>query len=273
MREEIEIPSNHPRGRSLRIRELLAMNYRLGIVVPQGLIAHGRGEAFDYLLGERTIKPALRAITATGAAMLLANRPVISVNGNSAALVAKDLVELAMITGSKIEVNLFYRSLEREMAIEKALRDAGADDVLGVGARASARIPELSSERRKVDMRGIYSADLVFVPLEDGDRTEALRRMGKNVVAIDLNPLSRTARHASITIVDNIVRALPLLIEEVRRLTSKSERELRMVVRRFDNGKNLMDCIRFMAKRLLQVAKRNELYPEALRRLSNLSME
>ncbi|NIM45309.1 MAG: DUF137 domain-containing protein, partial [Nitrososphaeria archaeon] len=65
---------------------------------------------------------------------------------------------------------------------------------LGVGETSSARIPELRSERRKVDARGIYSADVVLVPLEDGDRTEALRRMGKSVIAIDLNPLSRTAR-------------------------------------------------------------------------------
>ena len=31
-------------------------------------------------------------------------------------------------------------------------------------------------------------ADTVLVPLEDGDRTEALVKMGKTVVAIDLNP-------------------------------------------------------------------------------------
>ncbi|MEM2955261.1 MAG: 4-phosphopantoate--beta-alanine ligase [Nitrososphaerales archaeon] len=267
MKEEIEIPPDHPRAESLRIREKLIMNYRLGIVVPQGLIAHGRGEAFDYLIGERTIKPAFKAITTAAAAILLAKHPVISVNGNSSALVAKELVELANITGSKIEVNLFYRSLEREMAIEKALIDAGAKEVLGVGNRASARIPELSSERRKVDVRGIYSADLVLLSLEDGDRTEALRKMGKNVIAIDLNPLSRTARYASITIVDNVVRALPLLIDEVQRLKFKSEKELWRIIRRFDNERNLGDCIRFMAKRLMEIKKRNLLYPGALERL------
>lgn len=50
---------------------------------------------------------------------------------------------------------------------------------------------------------------MVLVPLEDGDRTEALRRMGKTVIAIDLNPLSRTSRAANITIVDNVIRAVP----------------------------------------------------------------
>ncbi|MCP8315449.1 MAG: phosphopantothenate/pantothenate synthetase, partial [archaeon] len=249
-----------------RVREKLVMNYRLGIVVPQGLVAHGRGEAFDYLLGERTIKPAFKAITAAGAAMLLAKHPVVSVNGNSLALAAKELVELANITGSKIEVNLFYRSLEREIAMEKALMNAGAREVLGIGDKASARIPELSSERRKVDVRGIYSADLVLVPLEDGDRTEALRKMGKNVIAIDLNPLSRTAHHASVTIVDNIVRALPLLIDEVRRLKLKGKKELWRIVERFDNEKNLGDCIKFMAKRLMEIKKRNLIYPKASER-------
>ncbi len=51
----------------------------------------------------------------------------------------------------------------------------GAEEVLGVGDDASCTIPELFSERRRVSCRGIYIADVVLVPLEDGDRTEALR--------------------------------------------------------------------------------------------------
>jgi 4-phosphopantoate--beta-alanine ligase len=58
------------------------------------------------------------------------------------------------------------------------------------------------SDRRMVDPDGIYIADVVLVPLEDGDRTEALVKMGKKVIAIDLNPLSRTSQKASITIVE-----------------------------------------------------------------------
>ncbi|NIM45310.1 MAG: DUF137 domain-containing protein, partial [Nitrososphaeria archaeon] len=95
----MEVPPDHPRAESLRVREMIVMHYRLGIVVPQGLIAHGRGEAFDYLLGEKTIKPALTAIRAAGVAMLLAKHPVISMNGNSTALSAKEVVELAKLTG------------------------------------------------------------------------------------------------------------------------------------------------------------------------------
>ena len=46
--------------------------------------------------------------------------------------------------------------------------------------------------------------------------------MGKDVVTVDLNPMSRTAKQASVTIVDNVVRALPLLCEEIRKLTDST---------------------------------------------------
>ena len=55
-------------------------------------------------------------------------------------------------------------------------------------------------------------ADVVLVPLEDGDRTEALKKMGKTVITFDLNPLSRTSQKADITIVDNVIRGMKLLI-------------------------------------------------------------
>ena len=56
---------------------------------------------------------------------------------------------------------------------------------------------------------GIYCADVVLIPLEDGDRAEALVKVGKKVIAIDLNPLSRTAMAAHVTIVDELTRAVP----------------------------------------------------------------
>ena len=62
----------------------------------------------------------------------------------------------------------------------------------------------IDSNRKFVHPDGIFKADVVFVPLEDGDRCEALRKMGKDVVTVDLNPMSRTAQQASITIVDNV---------------------------------------------------------------------
>lgn len=226
------------------MREALVDGYRRGLVAAEGLIAHGRGEAYDYLLGERTTKAAQRAIKAAAAILLLSKRPVISVNGNTAALCPKEIVELADVIGAAIEVNLFYRTEERELAIKTELEKHGAENVLGVGTRASAMIPELQSERRRVDPEGIYIADTVFVPLEDGDRTEALVKMGKKVITVDLNPLSRTAKTAHITIVDNIARAMPALIEAARDM--KASKSLKKIVDSFDNKKNLRESIKII---------------------------
>jgi 4-phosphopantoate---beta-alanine ligase len=241
----ISIPPDHPRAKSLYTREMLVDGFRRGLVAPEGLIAHGRGEAYDYLAGERTTKTAQRAIKAAAAVLLLSKHPVISVNGNTAALCPKEVVELAQAANAAIEVNLFYRTEEREIAIKSELEKHGAKDVLGVGERASARIPELQSERRRVDPEGIYKADTVFVPLEDGDRTEALVKMGKTVITIDLNPLSRTARMAQITIVDNIVRAMPALVQAARSLDGKS---IKKIIDDFDNKKNLEESLKIIRR-------------------------
>lgn len=250
------IPPGHPRRESLLIREKIVEGFRKGIVVLEGLIAHGRGEAFDYILGEKTHEPALKAIEAAAATLLLAKYPVISVNGNTAALVPDHIVELARETNAKIEVNLFYRTREREEAIARWLREHGAEEILGVGEDASATIPELFSERRRVSPRGILIADVVLVPLEDGDRTEALRKMGKTVIAIDINPFSRTARTASITIVDNIVRAMPLLVEKVRELKNKEKSVLEDIVRSYDNDNVLREMVRIILDRLKTISEK-----------------
>ncbi len=248
------IPPNHPRRESLLVRERLVEGFRRGLVAVEGLIAHGRGECFDYLLGEETTPPARRAIRAAAAALLVAEKPVISVNGNTAALVPREIVELSRVTGAAIEVNLFYRTREREEAIARWLRMHGASEVLGVGEDASATIPELFSERRRVSPRGILVADTVLVPLEDGDRTEALRAMGKTVIAIDLNPLSRTARAANITIVDNVVRAVPLLVEEARRMRGLGKRRLEEMLRGYDNNAVLQESLRIILERLRRLS-------------------
>jgi 4-phosphopantoate--beta-alanine ligase len=178
------------------------------------------------------------------------------VNGNTAALVAEEIVKLANVTEAKIEVNLFYRSLGRELAIKKLLEKAGAREVLGVGRKASARILELNSERRRVDPRGIMAADVVLVPLEDGDRTEALVRMGKKVIAIDLNPLSRTAQKATITIVDNIVRAAPSLVQAAERLKKRGIGKCGEILLNFDNKTNLAGSIILMNENLTNFAEK-----------------
>lgn len=253
--EEIKIPSGHPRAESLRIRENILKHHKAGVVATAGLIAHGRGEAFDYLLGEKTTGSALKAIKASAAMLLTARHPVISVNGNAAALAANDLAKLSKVTEAKIEVNLFYYSIQRERAIEKLLRQAGATEVLGVDKSASARIPEIGSERRRVDPEGILIADVVLVPLEDGDRTEALVRMGKKVIAIDLNPLSRTAQLATVTIVDNIVRVMPTLVKVTEELKTEDRQKLEKISSNFDNKKNLGEAIDLINQRLSKLAE------------------
>ncbi|MET1160214.1 MAG: 4-phosphopantoate--beta-alanine ligase [Thermoprotei archaeon] len=249
------IPPNHPRRESLLIREKIVEGYKRGLVVLEGLIAHGRGECFDYLLGEKTHDFAWKAIEAAATALLTAKHPVISVNGNTAALVPREIVELSRITGAKIEVNLFYRTREREEAIARWLKEHGAEEVLGVGDDASATIPELFSERRRVSPRGILVADVVLVPLEDGDRTEALRKMGKLVIAIDLNPLSRTARAANITIVDNVVRAMKHLVNKAREFKNKSREELRKILETYDNNRILQEALRTILERLKKLSE------------------
>jgi 4-phosphopantoate--beta-alanine ligase len=237
------IPSSHPRAKSLYIRELLVNGFKNGIVVEEGLIAHGRGETFDYLLGEDTTETARTAIKAACSLLLLAVHPVISVNGNVAALCSKEVVELSNLINADIEVNLFYWSEKRQIAIEKELKKMGARTVLGTRSVDSARIPELRSERGIVDYDGIYKADTVLVPLEDGDRTEALVKMHKKVIAIDLNPLSRTSRAATITVVDNLIRALPAMAMEAKRLKQQNGEILKRIVNEFDNSKNLSESL------------------------------
>jgi 4-phosphopantoate--beta-alanine ligase len=229
-----EIPEDHPRYESLLTRHRIEEGVEKGITSKQGLIAQGRGEAYDYLLGEETIPSADAAERAAAAQLLLADHPVLSVNGNVAALVPEEMVELAEAVGADLEVNLFNRTRERMEAIADHLRDHGADDVKGLAA--DARIPGLDHERAKVDEDGIYDADVVVVPLEDGDRAEALAEMGKTEIVVDLNPMSRSAQTAAIPIIDNIVRAVPNMTRHAWELREQdaSREELGEIVAEFD---------------------------------------
>jgi 4-phosphopantoate--beta-alanine ligase len=244
------IPKSHPRYESLKQREILVEGYRAGATALEGLIAYGRGEAFDYLLKEKTPEQAKTAIEASTALLLSAKKPIISVNGNTAVLCPKELVELSRVVGAKLEINLFYRTDERIRIIERILREKGAEEVLGINP--SAEIPGIDSSRRLVDHDGIYGADAVFVALEDGDRTKALVDSMKKVVAVDLNPLSRTARTASITIIDNVVRAVPLLIKRARALKSLKRSQLTEIYTSFNNENNLRDSIHEIIEGLKQ---------------------
>lgn len=229
--------------------------FKRGLLALEGLIAHGRGECFDYLIGEATQLYAIKAIEAAVAALLTAKYPVISVNGNVAALVPREVVELAEETNAKIEVNLFYRTREREQRIASWLIEHGASEVLGVGEDASATIPELFSERRRVSPRGILIADAVLIPLEDGDRALALRKMGKTVIAVDLNPLSRTARVANITVVDNVVRAMPIMVQKAREFKKYSREELEKILKGYNNNEVLQEALKHVLTRLKELSE------------------
>ncbi|WP_251329754.1 4-phosphopantoate--beta-alanine ligase [Haloplanus pelagicus] len=229
---EVEIPEDHPRHDSLVTRHRIEAGVEKGITSRQGLIAQGRGEAFDYLLGERTLPSADAAARAAAAHLLLADHPVLSVNGNAAALVPAELVALADAAGADLEVNLFNRTDERMRAIADHLRDHGATAVKGLAA--DARIPNLDHERAKVDADGIADADVVLVPLEDGDRAAALADLGKVEIVIDLNPLSRSARVADVPIVDNILRAIPAITAHARDLADADRATLERIVADFD---------------------------------------
>jgi 4-phosphopantoate--beta-alanine ligase len=207
------VPPSHPRYVSLVTRERIVAGVEQGITSVHGLIAQGRGEAFDYMIGEATHPFAETAIEAAAALLLRAAHPVVSVNGNVAALAAREVVLLATLVGAELEVNIFHSSKARERAIRKALEQAGAGRVL-MPSR-STTLPGLDHNRRFIHPEGIAKADVVFVPLEDGDRCQALRAAGKDVITVDLNPLSRTARTATVTIVDNLVRCLPRLCDRV----------------------------------------------------------
>ena len=228
-----EIPRSHPRYASLAARERIAEGMRRGITSLQGLIAQGRGECFDYLLGERTTPMAEKATKAAAAMLLLARNPALSVNGNVAALAAESMVELAKALGAPLEINLFHRTEERARKIAGLLRSLGASQVYG--ENPDAEIPGLDHARAKATRKGIWGADVVLIPLEDGDRCEALVAMGKKVIAIDLNPLSRTSRKAAITIVDNLQRAVPNLTAHLRDLAGASEPELQEILAGYDN--------------------------------------
>jgi 4-phosphopantoate--beta-alanine ligase len=246
-----DIPPDHPRYESLLAREKVAAGVKMGFTSIQGLIAQGRGESFDYLLGERSTESALYAERAAVAALLLAENPVISVNGNVAALAPEKVVALADLTGAKIEVNLFHRTETRMHLIIEQLKACGASEVLGKNPDASL---ELSHDRRLVESRGIYSADVVLVPLEDGDRCEKLVEMEKIVITIDLNPLSRTSRMATISIVDNLTRALGNMAKFAGEMRKERKDELVNLITSYDNNKVLSEAISEIQEHLKNLA-------------------
>ncbi|UCC40794.1 MAG: DUF137 domain-containing protein, partial [Candidatus Aminicenantes bacterium] len=87
-----------------------------------------------------------------------------------------------------------------------------------------------------------------LIPLEDGDRAMALKTMGKTIIAIDLNPLSRTSKASDVTIVDDVVRALPRIIHHIKSVGGEKTSKNAMMkdIDAFDNTKNLSKILERM---------------------------
>ena len=249
-----DVPESHPRYASLMARKKMTDAAAAGMLAESALIAHGRGEAFDYLLGEKTCDAAEKAIRETSARMKAAERCVISVNGNAVALAGMELIVCAAVLNCPVEVNIYYRTPARMEALLSALEVQKkqavklypeiADRISTVpilGANPDGRIPNLEGPRANCHSNGILSADVILVPLEDGDRCEALIAMGKTVCVIDLNPLSRTARTASVTIVDELTRCVPILLKRLMEDGGSLDDN-------WDNDKNLQDSLEVMRK-------------------------
>jgi len=237
------IPKDHPRYHSLKTRELLARYAAEGIVTLEGLTAHGRGEAFDYLIGEKTMESARQAAKVAAALLLSAERPIISVNGNTAALAADQIKDLQEASGADVEVNLFHRTKERMEKVSRHLEERGVRVLSG----EPERLLPLSHDRGLCLREGIWSADVILVPLEDGDRCQALTALGRTVIVIDLNPLSRSAREATLTIVDELTRALPVITRYCRGI---EPHQIPSLARGFDNRLFLGDALSQICRRL-----------------------
>ena len=236
----------HPRYESLVLREKIVKASKAGYLADSAMIAHGRGEAFDYLLGEKTTLPAKRAMYVTVAIMLLSKNPVISVNGNTVALAIDEVIEFAKSVNAKIEINLFYRSDERVDKITELFKNHGYPEILGSNDDEIEYINEIKNPRASASKNGIYTADTVLVPLEDGDRAEILARSGKNIITIDLNPLSRTSRMSDVSIVDNVVRSLPFMTKITEDLKLQDKKLLLDIIEEYDNKENLKESLKLL---------------------------
>ena len=142
--------------------------------------------------------------------------PVLCLNGNVTALACDEMLKLADRIGCPLEVNIFYRTPERMEALFTFIQErqnALGLDVTVFGEHPDGRIPGLKGPRAACHEEGILRSDVILVPLEDGDRCQALVNMGKTVLVIDLNPMSRSAQQATIAIVDELSRTLHNMLE------------------------------------------------------------
>ena len=258
------VPDSHPRKVSLERRYKLEEAASKGLLAGTAMIAHGRGEAFDYLLGEQTISIADEATSQAAILLRSAVRPIISVNGNTSILAGEELIGCAAILSCPIEVNIFYRTPERILGLiahleyskkivsrtpplswNKSLEEweFAVNRVLILGGFADGVIPGLDGPRATCEVNGILAADTILVPLEDGDRCEALVNMGLKVIVVDLNPLSRSAVKSTIAVVDDVTRFSKNLQEKL--LSFKNLERIK-----WDNKKSLQVALDTINDRL-----------------------
>ncbi|MHA1909090.1 MAG: phosphopantothenate/pantothenate synthetase family protein, partial [Candidatus Thorarchaeota archaeon] len=64
------------------------------------------------------------------------------------------------------------------------------------------------------------------------------------------NPISRTAVYSDITIVDNVIRAMPLMVQYTREMSTLPKDELKGIVDAFDNAANIRHSLNLMVKHL-----------------------
>ena len=240
---------DHPRYESLLHREKIVEAHKKGILADSGMIAHGRGETFDYIIGEKTTSNSRYTIQVASCYFLTKKHPVLSVNGNATALVAEEIAQLSKILDIPVEINLYYRTPERIVKIEEVYKKLGVKEILGTDEDDFIDTPNLNGPRSPVSISGISKSDLIFIPLEDGDRAEKLSATNKDIISVDLNPLSRTAQTSTLTIVDNIVRAMPLLIKYVNEYMEKDKGELEEKISSFNNKTNLFNATKDITKR------------------------
>ena len=91
---------------------------------------------------------------------------------------------------------------------------------------------------------------MIIVPIEDGDRAEALVAMGKVVISIDLNPLSRTSKTATVSISDDMVRALANILRFVGELKGK-DKEIEDTISGFSNKENRKETVECICSSLM----------------------
>jgi 4-phosphopantoate--beta-alanine ligase len=76
------------------------------------------------------------------------------------------------------------------------------------------------------------------------------------VAAIDLNPFSRTAQTAHITIVDEARRATKNMIEIALKLGGAERSKLEEIVKNYDNRKVLAEAFKTIMMRLSEAAEK-----------------